>query len=130
MFGEMEKIELTEPSLAQSETWSEKERLTKERQVTGFYITGHPLQRFEIEYNSFAGFHIGNTEKIKDMQSVRACGVLTDLRKKIDRSGKLMAFFKIDDFSAWSVAALESPTPQPVRSLRLQSFGQRERRVF
>lgn len=99
LFGEMGQIELTEPSLAQSETWSEKERLTKERQVTGFYITGHPLQRFEIEYNSFAGFHIGKTEKINDMQSVKACGVLTDLRTKIDRSGKLMAFFKIDDFS-------------------------------
>jgi len=99
LFGEMEKMELTEPMLIDTEVWSEKERLTRERQVTGFYITGHPLQRFEIEYNSFAGFHIGETENMKDMQSVNACGVITNLRTKIDRSGKPMAFFRIDDFS-------------------------------
>ena len=92
-------MEITEPTIVNSNAWSEKERLTRERQVTGFYITGHPLQRFEIEYNSFAGFHIGETENTKDMQSVKACGVITDLRKKIDRSGNTMAFFRIDDFS-------------------------------
>jgi DNA polymerase-3 subunit alpha len=99
LFGEMEKIEITEPAMREIEDWSEKERLTREREVTGFYITGHPLHRFEIEYNSFTGFHIGETENTKDMQSVKACGVVTGLRKKIDRSGNDMAFFRIDDFS-------------------------------
>ena len=99
LFGGLEKMKLAEPVTVETEAWSEKERLTRERQVTGFYITGHPLQRFEIEYNSFAGFHIGETENIKDMQSVNACGVITNLRTKIDRSGKPMAFFRIDDFS-------------------------------
>jgi DNA polymerase-3 subunit alpha len=99
LFGEVQEIEITEPLLREIEDWGEKERLTRERQVTGFYITGHPLHRYEIEYNSFTGFHIGDTENTKDMQSVKACGIVTGLRKKIDRSGNNMAFFRIDDFS-------------------------------
>jgi DNA polymerase-3 subunit alpha len=42
---------------------------------------------------------MGETENIQDMQNVKACGVITDLRTKIDRAGKTMAFFTIDDFS-------------------------------
>jgi DNA polymerase-3 subunit alpha len=99
LFGGMEEVLITEPKLSEQEPWSEKERLKREREVIGFYVTGHPLQKYETEYNSFAGFRMGETENLQDMQNVKACGVITDLRTKIDRSGKTMAFFTIDDFS-------------------------------
>jgi DNA polymerase-3 subunit alpha len=99
LFGGTEEILISEPKLRFQEPWSEKERLRRERKVIGFYVTGHPLQKFETEYNSFAGFHIGETEDLKDMENVKACGVITGIRTKIDRSGKTMAFFTIDDFS-------------------------------
>jgi len=99
LFGGTEEVLITEPKLSEQKPWSEKERLTREREVIGFYVTGHPLQKYETEYNSFAGFRMGETENLQDMQNVKACGVITDLRTKIDRSGKTMAFFTIDDFS-------------------------------
>ena len=99
LFGEMEDVQIAEPSLRGAKPWSEKERLTREREVMGFYVTGHPLQKYESEYNSFSSFRIGETEDIQDMQNVKACGVITSLRTKIDKSGKKMAFFTIDDFS-------------------------------
>jgi DNA polymerase III subunit alpha len=99
LFGGSEEILITEPKLNEQKPWSEKERLTREREVIGFYVTGHPLRKYEIEYKSFAGFHIGETEDLQDMENVKACGVITDLRTKIDRAGKTMAFFTIDDFS-------------------------------
>ncbi len=99
LFGGTEEVLITEPKLREQEPWSEKERLMREREVIGFYVTGHPLHKYETEYNSFAGFRMGETENIEDMQNVKACGVITDLRTKIDRAGKTMAFFTIDDFS-------------------------------
>ena len=100
LFGEMEdEVKITEPELPETEPWSERENLAKEREVTGFYITGHPLRKYETEYNSFADVHLGETEKLEDQAVVRACGVITSLRTKIDKSGKTMAFFTIDDFS-------------------------------
>ncbi|GBD86456.1 DNA polymerase III subunit alpha [bacterium BMS3Abin03] len=99
LFGGTEIAQIKEPELPDKEPWSEKERLSREREVMGFYVTGHPLHKYEVEYNSFANFRIGESEKLKDMENIRACGIITDLRTKIDRSGKTMAFFTIDDFS-------------------------------
>ena len=99
LFEGTEEVLITEPKLREQDPWSEKERLTREREVIGFYVTGHPLQKYETEYNSFAGFRMGETENLQDLQNVKACGVITDLRTKIDKAGKTMAFFKIDDFS-------------------------------
>jgi DNA polymerase-3 subunit alpha len=99
LFGETSEINVPEPLLLFAEAWTEKERLAKEREVVGFYVTGHPLTKYEVEYKSFANFHIGEAEENEELENVRACGVITDIRTKIDKSGKQMAFFKIDDFT-------------------------------
>ena len=99
LFGGTAEITVPEPALILAEAWIEKERLAKEREVVGFYVTGHPLRKYEVEYRSFANFHIGDAEETDEIENVRACGVITDVRTKIDKSGKQMAFFTIDDFS-------------------------------
>jgi DNA polymerase-3 subunit alpha len=99
LFGGTAEITVPEPALIPAEAWIEKERLAKEREVVGFYVTGHPLRKYEVEYRSFANFHIGDAEETDEIENVRACGVITDVRTKIDKSGKQMAFFTIDDFS-------------------------------
>jgi DNA polymerase-3 subunit alpha len=99
LFAETDEIIVPEPKLKSAEAWSEKESLSKEREVVGFYISGHPLRKYEVEYKSFANFHIGEAEENQEIENVRACGVITDIRTKIDKSGKQMAFFTIDDFT-------------------------------
>lgn len=88
-----------EPKLPDVKPWDLKETLAKERQVLGFYLSDHPLHKYEIEYNSFATVHLGEPDTYKFDELVRACGVVTDVSHKIDRSGKQMAFFKLDDFT-------------------------------
>ncbi len=99
LFGGIEDLEITEPELQDINPWSEKERLGKEREAVGFYISGHPLHKYDVEYNSFTNFHIGKDKNINEEEVVKVCGVITGVRKKIDKSGKDMAFFTIDDFS-------------------------------
>ena len=99
LFGETTEIDVPEPKLVSAGEWSEKELLAKEREVVGFYVSGHPLRKYEIEYKSFANFHIGEVEDTEEIENVRACGVITNVKTKIDKSGKEMAFFTIDDFS-------------------------------
>ncbi|MEI7811376.1 MAG: DNA polymerase III subunit alpha [Ignavibacteria bacterium] len=97
--GIAETVEIPEPSLPDLISWSSKDELSKEREVLGFYLTNHPLGKYELEYNSFATIHLGETELLENVDQVRACGVITGLKKKIDRSGKTMAFFTLDDLS-------------------------------
>ena len=99
LFGNMEDVKVTEPELPKVPLWSEKEKLAREREVIGYYITGHPLRKYELEYNSFATIRLGEVESLEEIDSVRACGVVTALKTKIDKSGRTMAFFTIDDFN-------------------------------
>ena len=100
LFGEIaDEIKIQEPSLPEVQPWSAKERLSQERQYTGFYISGHPLQRYELEYKNFTSVHLGETEQLEGLEQVRVCGVITEIKTKIDRAGKTMAFLTIDDFS-------------------------------
>lgn len=99
--GSPETESAMEPVLPDVEPWSEKEKLARERQVLGFYLSSHPLSKYEVEYNSFATIKLGETEDFEEgtTEVVRAIGVVTDFRTKIDKSGKIMAFFKIDDLT-------------------------------
>lgn len=99
LFGNTQEVVITEPKLSSTNKWTEKETLSQERKVIGFYLTDHPLRKYEIEFKSFATVHLGETENIVEMDDVKVCGVITDLKTKIDKSGKIMAFFKLDDFT-------------------------------
>ena len=101
LFGGMEEdFKISEPELPDIKPWSYEERLAKEREVTGFYITGHPLNKFEFEYKNFASIHLGETEELEEADDlVKACCVITSLKTKIDKSERTMAFLTLDDFS-------------------------------
>ncbi len=97
--SDSDAMHIYEPKLPVVRPWETKERLAKEREVLGFYLTDHPLRKYETEYNSFATVHLGEMETYKFNESVRACGVVTEVRTKIDKRGNQMVFFKLDDFS-------------------------------
>ncbi|MFH1194517.1 MAG: DNA polymerase III subunit alpha [bacterium] len=100
LFGSVDvSVSFQEPSLPDIPRWTDKEKLAKEREVLGFYLSDHPLRKFDIEYKSFATIHLGEPETYTENNLVRAVGVITDVKTKIDKSGKTMAFFKLDDFS-------------------------------
>lgn len=102
LFGGIEEeVKIIEPSLPDVTPWPAEEILAKEREVIGFYITGHPLSKFELEYRNLATIHLGETEELDESSTdaVKACGVITSLKTKIDKAGKTMAFLTLDDFS-------------------------------
>jgi len=99
LFGEAEDVQLKEPELPNVKPWTEKEFLAEERKVIGFYLTDHPLRRYELEYKSFSTIHLGETEDLIEKSDVRVCGVVTELKTKFDKAGRTMAFFKLDDLT-------------------------------
>ncbi|MCW8849629.1 MAG: OB-fold nucleic acid binding domain-containing protein, partial [Melioribacteraceae bacterium] len=100
LFGDIQdSIKIEEPELPNVESWSHKDQLAKEREALGFYLSDHPLRKFENEYNSFSTIKLGDPDTFKNVDFVRACGVVTSVRTRMDKSGRNMAFFKLDDFS-------------------------------
>lgn len=87
------------PYLKVVEEWSESEKLSRERAVLGFYVSGHPLMKYREEIEGLATAKLGETQAVKQGSKVRVCGIVTDVKKKIDKRGKMMAFVTIEDFS-------------------------------
>ncbi len=101
LFGGTAEVEnIQEPELEKVRPWERNVELEKERDVLGFYLTGHPLRNYEKEYYAFSTVHLGDPSTFKDDEErVRVCVVITGLNTKIDRSGKEMAFMKFDDLT-------------------------------
>jgi len=87
------------PAMVPAPVWPEAEKLAREKSVLGFYVSGHPLLRFEQEINEFANVHFGDLGGFKDGGTVRACGIVTAVKRKIDKRNNTMAFVGLEDFS-------------------------------
>ncbi|HVT44058.1 MAG TPA: DNA polymerase III subunit alpha [Thermoanaerobaculia bacterium] len=83
-----------------SDEWDEDEKLRNEKETLGFYITGHPLNRFREDLGRFA---TATTESLvaRVDQTITIGGIVGQLRKskikKGPNEGKLMAKFVLDD---------------------------------
>ena len=58
LFGDMEEIEIKDPEMPQCDPWTKLEQLKNEKEVTGFYMSGHPLEDYKIEIDNFCNITI------------------------------------------------------------------------
>ncbi len=106
--------------LPNPEPWSESERLSKEKEILGFYISGHPLERFRAEAEIFA------THTVADLGGWRAENmalsvVVTNIKKQLSKkSGKEFARLTIEDF-AGSAEVLVFPDKWEILSDRIRT---------
>jgi DNA polymerase-3 subunit alpha len=84
------------PALTDAAEWTDRERLANEREVLGFYVTGHPLDSWASTLRRFSDVSAGEVQG-KDGLDVRAGGILTALRETRTRRGDLMAFGSLED---------------------------------
>lgn len=92
---------IDEPVLEQVEPWSNIEKLKKERDLIGFYISGHPLSRFKEEIDLFCTNSFSDTdmENLKDGTEVKCACIITEVKKVTDRKGRPIAFIKAEDIA-------------------------------
>ncbi len=85
-----------EPALAEAAEWTDRQRLEGEKEVLGFYVTGHPLSAVAAELRRFADTTGGDTAG-REGRDVRVGGLVTALRETRTRRGALMAFASLED---------------------------------
>ena len=87
------------------EEFSEKELLSMEKEMIGFYISGHPLEKYreQIEKTSninsiqLSGEDLEQGMELKDGQFVKYIGIVTSIKKKYTKNNTIMAFVTIED---------------------------------
>ncbi|TJY37944.1 DNA polymerase III subunit alpha [Pontimicrobium aquaticum] len=100
LFGEASDVQIPEPEVPPCEEWGTMEKLAREREVVGIYISGHPLDDFKIEMNTFCNAEVS---LFKDLHSyvnreLTFGGVVTDVQHRVSKQGKGWALFTIEDY--------------------------------
>jgi DNA polymerase-3 subunit alpha len=77
--------------------WTPHEKLTGEKEMLGFYITGHPLDQYKDKAADLATHVTSNLEGLAKSTEVVLCGILTGIQRKRNKDGKLWAAMQIED---------------------------------
>ena len=86
-----------EPTLPNIPEWDQAQRLKYERELTGFYITAHPLTRYEATLHALStATTIGLTE-LSDGKEVKLCGIITTVKSMLTKKGDRMAYVTLED---------------------------------
>jgi DNA polymerase-3 subunit alpha len=98
--GSSAPIMIHKPTLPTIQRWSGSQALALEKEVLGFYISGHPLADFEDDLRAFTTAEIRRLDMVRDRDAdVVVGGIVTEIKPIVDRKGKSMAFVTIEDFS-------------------------------
>ncbi|MFZ5568911.1 MAG: DNA polymerase III subunit alpha [Thermodesulfobacteriota bacterium] len=92
-------IQLNKPSLPMVDEWDEKERLHLEKEALGFYISGHPLERYQPVLRKFANTDAVALNEVADKSVVRIGGIIRGIKRTRTKKGDLMAFVSLEDMN-------------------------------
>ncbi len=87
------------PPLPDVEEWAEHDRLAAEKEMLGFFITGHPLSRYEGRLRELAAVPIAELEQRRNNEALRLGGIIVRVRPMRSKRG-----------DRWAIATLEDMT--------------------
>ena len=85
LFGEASEVQFPEPELPPCNNWATMEKLAREKEVVGIYISGHPLDDFKIEMQNFCNVTVSIFENITPLinKEINFGGVVTDIEHRV-----------------------------------------------
>ena len=103
LFDGADEMEIPEPVIQHCEPWTDMVRLNHERDVVGFYISGHPLDKFSFEMDLFTTKDgLSSLEQIDDHRGkkFKFGGLVSNVEHRISRQGSPWGTFVLEDFRA------------------------------
>ena len=113
LFGGMDAIDVVHPIAPKAEKWPVIEKLNKERELVGIYLSAHPLDEYSVVLNnmcntrcSMIGRNANMTELAK-ADEVTFGGIVTSVNERFSqKTGKPFGFVTIEDFEGTGELAL------------------------
>ena len=109
LFGGTEAVEIATPPIPEVEGWSTIERLNRERELVGIYLSAHPLDDYEIILNNLCNTHcaeLGDKAELAKKEDIVFGGIITEVKSKFTKTGKPCGFVTIEDFEGSGELAL------------------------
>ncbi|MCW5518476.1 DNA polymerase III subunit alpha [Aureitalea sp. L0-47] len=100
LFGDASEVQIPEPEVPPCEEWGTMKKLKQEKEVVGIYISGHPLDDFKTEIESFCNCKVSdfnNLERFVNRELIFG-GVVSDVQHRESKAGKGWAIFTVEDY--------------------------------
>ncbi|MCX6209358.1 MAG: DNA polymerase III subunit alpha, partial [Bacteroidetes bacterium] len=118
LFGDLGKaMDVPPPKIANCEPWTLIDKLDFEKEVTGMYMSGHPLDNYKFEMRYYGITQLADFAEIKDSQTLmqaylgkpmKIAGLVIDAQHRTTKTNRAFGILKIEDFSGNAEIALWS----------------------
>lgn len=101
LFGGESEVEIPEPTIPQCEEWGRMTKLSKEKEVVGIYLSGHPLDDYKFEIKNFCSARIRD---LKDLDraakrgEMRMAGIVTEAQHRTTKNGKPFGILVLEGY--------------------------------
>jgi DNA polymerase-3 subunit alpha len=99
LFGDVFDDQPHERPLPQVPEWPDKQKLAGEKEVLGFYVTGHPLEQYREKVTDLASHSSDTLEGLERGVEVALCGILTSIQRRRNKEGKVWASMQLEDLN-------------------------------
>ncbi len=101
LFEETTEVYFPDPELPACEPWSKLEMLKQEKDVTGMYISGHPLDNFKIHMQSYCSHEVGDLKNLHTLKNkeITFAGIITAAAHKHTKNGNPYGTIQLEDYS-------------------------------
>ena len=113
LFGGMDAVDVVHPIAPKAEKWPTIEKLNKERELVGIYLSAHPLDEYSVVLNNMCNTHCSKFGRNADMQELAKVdeltfgGIVTSVNERFSqKTGKPFGFVTIEDFYGTGELAL------------------------
>jgi DNA polymerase-3 subunit alpha len=107
LFGDLAMPAIATPRIPACEPWTLTELLDHEKEVTGMFMSGHPLDHFKFEITHYGITQLGEFNEIKEAVTLqsnpgkpwRLAGLVIDAQHRVSKTGKQFGSFTIEDYT-------------------------------
>jgi DNA polymerase III subunit alpha len=107
LFGDLAMPDVVPPKIPACEQWPLTELLDHEKEVTGMFMSGHPLDNFRFEIKHYGITRLGEFNEIKDAITIqpnpgrtfRLAGLVVDAQHRLTKTGRQFGSFMIEDYT-------------------------------
>ena len=100
LFGDASEVQIAEPIVPPCEDWSTMEKLAKEKEVVGIYISGHPLDDYKFEMKYFCSAKLESLKNLEQHlgKNLSFGGIVTNVQHRTAKNGKGWATFVLEGY--------------------------------
>ena len=108
LFGGGEHVDIQRPVLPACADWSQLEKLTKEREMVGLYLSAHPLDDYKIIIDHMCKTQLSELENLDPLkgQEIAVAGMVVGVQNLMTKTGKPWGKFKLEDYNGGHEFAL------------------------